>query len=82
VALDATTLTFLVISSLAATLIAQLRSISITFVAALVVGTVDALITPINSITNYRDLTPFVLAAAALLVLNRRRVISISREGI
>src|ERR1700733_4394984 len=38
VALDATTLTFLVISTLAATLIAQLRSIAVTFVAALVVG--------------------------------------------
>jgi branched-chain amino acid transport system permease protein len=82
VALDATTLTFLVISALAATLIARLRSIAITFVAAIVVGTVDSLITPIQSISNYRDMTPFVLAAAALLVVNRRRVISISREGI
>jgi branched-chain amino acid transport system permease protein len=81
VALDATTLTFLVLSALAATLIGQLRSIPITFVAALVIGTVDALITPIQSITNYRDMTPFVLAAAALLVINRRRVISVSREG-
>jgi branched-chain amino acid transport system permease protein len=81
VALDATTLTFLVLSALAATLIGRLRSIPITFVAALVVGTVDAMITPIQSITNYRDMTPFVLAAAALLVINRRRVISLSREG-
>jgi len=82
VALDATTLTFLVISSLAAALIAQLRSIPITFIAALVVGTVDPLITPINSITNYRDMTPFVLAAAALLIFNRKRVISVGRQGI
>jgi branched-chain amino acid transport system permease protein len=81
VALDATTLTFLVLSALAATLIGRLRSIPITFVAALVIGTVDAMITPIQSITNYRDMTPFVLAAAALLVINRRRVISVSREG-
>jgi branched-chain amino acid transport system permease protein len=81
VALDATTLTFLVLSALAATLIGQLRSIPITFVAALVIGTIDALITPIQSLTNYRDMTPFVLAAAALLVINRRRVISVSREG-
>ena len=44
VALDATTLTFLVISSLAAALIARLRSIVITFVAALVIGVVDAAI--------------------------------------
>ncbi|HUA04878.1 MAG TPA: branched-chain amino acid ABC transporter permease [Solirubrobacteraceae bacterium] len=82
VALDATTLTFLVLSSLAATLIARLRSIPITFVAALVVGTLDALITPIQSITNYRDMTPFVLAAIALLVQNRRRTITIGRQGV
>jgi branched-chain amino acid transport system permease protein len=82
VALDATTLTFLVLSSLAATLIARLRSIPITFVAALVIGTLDALITPIQSITNYRDMTPFVLAAIALLVQNRRRTITIGRQGV
>jgi len=82
VALDATTLTFIVISALAATLIARLRSIAVTFVAAIVVGLVDAMLTPIMSLTNYRDMTPFVLAAVALLVINRRRVISLSREGI
>jgi branched-chain amino acid transport system permease protein len=82
VALDATTLTFLVISSLAAALIAQLRSITVTFVAAIVVGLVDALLTPIPSLSNYRDMTPFVLAAAALLVMNRHRVITVGREDI
>src|SRR5438067_9993899 len=68
VALDATTLTFLVISSLAAALIAGLRSIAITFVAAIVVGLVTALITPIQSVSDYRNMTPFVLAAPALLL--------------
>ena len=82
VALDATTLTFLVISSLAATLIARLRSITITFVAAIVIGLVHDLLTPIQSLTNYRDMTPFVLAAIALLVLSRggSRVLARSRE--
>jgi len=80
VALDATTLTFLVISSLAAALIARLRSIALTFVAAMVVGLVHDLLTPIQSLTNYRDMTPFVLAAVALLLLSQRRVISLSRE--
>jgi branched-chain amino acid transport system permease protein len=80
VALDATTLTFLVISSLAAALIARLRSITLTFVAALVIGLVHDLVTPIQSLSNYRDMTPFVLAALALLVLSRRQVISRSRE--
>jgi branched-chain amino acid transport system permease protein len=80
VALDATTLTFLVISSLAAVLIAQLRSITITFIAAIAIGLLHDLLTPITSLTNYRDMTPFVLAAVALLVLSRRGIMSRSRE--
>src|SRR6202034_4497510 len=62
VQLDPTTLTFLVISSLAAALIARLRSIAVTFVAAIVIGVVHDLLTPFTALTNYRDLTPFVLA--------------------
>jgi branched-chain amino acid transport system permease protein len=80
-ALDDTTLTFTVlISSLAAALIAQLRSISVTFVAAIVIGLVHDLITPITQLTNYQDMTPFVLAAIALLVMSRGQVMSRSRE--
>jgi branched-chain amino acid transport system permease protein len=82
VALDATTLTFLVLSSLAATLIARLRSIAVTFVAAIVVGLVSALLTPIQSLSDYRNMTPFVLAAVALLFLNRGRAISLTRGGV
>jgi branched-chain amino acid transport system permease protein len=80
VALDATTLTFLVISSLAAALIARLRSIGLTLAAAIVVGVVQNMLVPISSLSNYSDMTPFVLAAIALLVLSRRQVISRSRE--
>ena len=81
VQLDATTLTFLVISSLAAALIARLRSIPVTFIAALVVGLVHDLLTPITQLTNYRDMTPFVLAAIALLWVSRRQaVMTRSRE--
>jgi len=80
-ALDDTTLVFtVVISSLAAALIGQLRSITVTFVAALVIGLVHDLITPIQSLTNYQDMTPFVLAAIALLVMSRGQVLSRSRE--
>jgi branched-chain amino acid transport system permease protein len=82
VALDATTLTFLVISSLAAALIAQLRSITLTFVAAIVIGLIDSTLTPITSLTNYRDMTPFVLAIIALLWVNRHRTITIGRQGV
>jgi branched-chain amino acid transport system permease protein len=83
VQLDATTLTFLVISSLAAALIARLRSIAVTFVAALVVGLVHDLLTPVTALTNYRDMTPFVLAAIALLWVSRRQAVMTrsSQEG-
>jgi branched-chain amino acid transport system permease protein len=80
VALDATTLTFLVISSLAAALIARLRSITVTFAAAIAIGLIHDLVTPIESLSGYRDMTPFALAAIALLVLSGRRATSKSRE--
>jgi branched-chain amino acid transport system permease protein len=80
VALDATTLTFLVISSLAAALIARLRSITLTFAAAIVIGLVQNVVVPIPSLSNYSDMTPFVLAAVALLVLARGQVMTRSRE--
>ena len=79
VGLDANTLTFLVISGLAAALIARLNSLMITLIAGIVVGLVNALITPILSISEYRDMTPFVLAIIALLYLTRHREVSFSR---
>ncbi|MGZ4260299.1 MAG: branched-chain amino acid ABC transporter permease, partial [Solirubrobacteraceae bacterium] len=82
VALDSTTLTFLVISTLAATLVGRLRSIPITFAAAIVIGVISAELTPISSLSSYRDMTPFVVAAIALLFLSRRRVISVGRQGV
>lgn len=82
VGLDAVSLTFLVISSLAAALIAQLRSLVVTFFAALVVGLVSALATPITSISEYRNMAPFVLATIALLVISRKREISFTGTGL
>jgi branched-chain amino acid transport system permease protein len=82
VGLDAVSLTFLVISSLAAALIARLRSLTITFFAALVVGLVSALATPITSISEYRNMAPFVIATLALLVISRKREISFAGTGL
>jgi branched-chain amino acid transport system permease protein len=82
VGLDAVSLTFLVISSLAAALIAQLRSLVVTFFAALVVGLVSAMATPITSISEYRNMAPFVLAIVALLVISRKREISFAGTGL
>jgi branched-chain amino acid transport system permease protein len=81
VGLDANTLTFLVISGLAAALIARLRSLVVTLLAGIVVGLVNALITPILSISEYRDVTPFVLAVIALLWLSRHREVTVGRSA-
>jgi branched-chain amino acid transport system permease protein len=79
--LDDTTLVFtVVISSLAAALIARLRSIPVTLVAALVIGLVHELLTPIQQLSNYQNMTPFVLAAVVLLVASRTQVMTRSRE--
>jgi branched-chain amino acid transport system permease protein len=79
--LDDTTLVFtVVISSLAAALIARLRSIPVTLVAALVIGLVHDLLTPIQQLSNYQNMTPFVLAAIVLLVASRSQVMTRSRE--
>jgi branched-chain amino acid transport system permease protein len=72
VGLDAATLTFLVISSLAAALIARLSSVVVTLIAGLVVGLATALATPILSISDYRNMAPFVIATVALLWLSRK----------
>jgi branched-chain amino acid transport system permease protein len=89
VGLDAVGLTFLVISSLAAALIARLQSLVVTLLAGIVVGLCTALLTPIllwpnatYSLSGYRYGAPFVLAIVALLILARKRVVSISQtEG-
>jgi branched-chain amino acid transport system permease protein len=85
VSLDQSALTFLVISSLAAALIGQLRSLWMTLVGGLAIGVVQAMITPytgdtpITSASSYRSAAPFVLAIIALLYMSRRRVVTISR---
>jgi branched-chain amino acid transport system permease protein len=79
VGLDAGTLTFLVISGLAAALIARLRSLWVTLGAGIVIGLAEAMATPIFEINRYRTMAPFVLAIAALLFFERRRTITIAR---
>ncbi|HEX6762501.1 MAG TPA: branched-chain amino acid ABC transporter permease [Gaiellaceae bacterium] len=89
VGLDPVNLTFLVISSLAAALIARLRSLVATLFAGLAVGLCTALLTPITawpseanyqfSLSSYRGGAPFVIAIVTLLFLARRRVVSVSR---
>jgi branched-chain amino acid transport system permease protein len=79
--LDYAALTFLVISALAAALIGRLSSLWATLFGGLVVGVVQAVLTPYESISRYRSAAPFVLAIVALLYLSRRRVVTLSRAA-
>jgi branched-chain amino acid transport system permease protein len=78
--LDYSTLTFLVISSLAAALIGRLTSLWATLFGGLAVGVAQAVLTPYTSLSAYRSAAPFVLAIVALLYLSRRRVVTIGRS--
>jgi len=78
--LDYSTLTFLVISSLAAALIGRLTSLWATLFGGLAVGLAQAVLTPYTSVSTYRSAAPFVLAIVALLYLSRRRVVTIGRS--
>jgi branched-chain amino acid transport system permease protein len=75
VSLDIAALTFLVIPALAAALIGQLRSLWITLGAGFVIGIVQSSLTAFTDLSDYRTMTPFVLAIIALLWFARRRQI-------
>jgi len=67
VGLDIVGLTFLVIASLSAALIGRLESLGVTLVAGLAIGVVQAVLTPVEAVSPYRTMTPFVFAIVALL---------------
>jgi branched-chain amino acid transport system permease protein len=85
--LDYTTLTFnFVIAALSAAVIGQLRSLWATLAGGIFIGLVQSLLTPYFSwpsfsqpLSDYRTVTPFVVATIGLLWLGRRRVITVGR---
>ena len=76
VGLDSVTLTFLVVSGLAAALIGQLKSLPITLVAGFVIGVIQSSLAAWNSLSTYRTTTPFALAIIALLWFGARGVVA------
>jgi branched-chain amino acid transport system permease protein len=86
--LESVTLTFLVISSLAAALIGRLQSLWVTLSAALVIGVVESCLQAFalwpnesQPLAQYRAMTPFVIAIVALLIIGRRREVTFARAG-
>lgn len=69
VSLQATTLTFLVIGSMATGVIGRFRSLSMTLFGGLAIGLLESLATPFTSVTEYREAAPFLAAIAVIVVL-------------
>jgi branched-chain amino acid transport system permease protein len=81
VTLQAASLTFLVITALAAAVVGQLSSLVATFVAGVLIGVLQACATPINAVTEYRDAVPFVVAIVALIIVDAIKGIRGGRPG-
>jgi len=69
VRLAGTFLTFLVIPAIAAAILGQLRSLWGTLLAGLAIGMVEAGLTPMGGISNYRSAAPFAIALLAVVLL-------------
>jgi ABC-type branched-subunit amino acid transport system permease subunit len=76
--LDYVGLTFLIISVLSAALVGRLRSLWGTLAAGLAIGVIQSCLTPIEAVSKYSTMTPFVVAIVALLWIGRKRAAGLS----
>ncbi|HEX9926305.1 MAG TPA: branched-chain amino acid ABC transporter permease [Anaerolineae bacterium] len=76
VRLDAIVLTFLVIPAMAAAVVGRLRSLAGTLIGGLLIGVLEAVGTPFQTISPYRSVAPFIVAIIVILWLQRQRVIT------
>jgi len=72
VRLDPGVLTFMVVPCMAAAILGGLKSLWLTLLGGLVIGLIEAGITPFQSIAPYRTLAPFVIAIAVLMIVPAR----------
>lgn len=78
VLLDGVTLTFLVISALAAALVGRLRSLGVTFGAGIVIGVIESCLAAWPQTSSLRAMTPFVIAIVVLVWLGGRGTINVA----
>ena len=80
VRLDPAVLTFMVIPIIATTVIGRLASIPWTFVGGLVIGMIESLLALYPALAPFRVATPFVVAIAMLMWLQRGRYLTFAGE--
>ena len=67
VRLDVVALTFLVIPAIAAAIVGRLTSLTGAAIGGIIIGVVESVAAPFDSVSAYRGITPFVAAIAFLL---------------
>lgn len=80
VRLDPAVLTFLVIPVIATTIIGRLKSIPVTFLAGLLIGVTESMLTLVKPLAPFRVAAPFVIATLALMWLQRGRRLTFAGE--
>ena len=80
VRLDAVVLTFLVIPAIAAAIVGRLQSVPVTLFGGMFIGVVEAMTTLIAPLAPVRSAAPFVVAAAIILWLQRKRKLTFAGD--
>lgn len=70
VRLQAEFLTLLVIPAIAAAILGQLRILWVTLIAGIIMGEVEALLTPIESVSSFRAAAPYLIALGFVVVMS------------
>ncbi|MEO4044867.1 branched-chain amino acid ABC transporter permease [Hoeflea sp. CAU 1731] len=73
VRLDPTVITFMVIPAIAAAVCGRLESLWLTFLGGLGIGVVEAMLTMFKPVAPLRSMTPFIIAALAILWMQRKQ---------
>ncbi len=77
--IDQGTLTWFVIGALGGAIVGQFRSLPITFVASLVIGVIESVLTPftgnVQFLADFRKTTPFVISVVAIVWISRKRTV-------
>ena len=80
--IDQGTLTWFVIGALGGAIVGQFRSLPITFFASLIIGVIEAVLTPFSGslqfMADYRKMTPFVVSVVAIMWISRKRTVVLS----
>ncbi len=81
VRLDPTVITFMVMPAIAAAVCGRLQSLWLTFLGGITIGIVEAMLTLSKPLAPLRSMTPFIIAALAILWMQRKQRLTFATRG-